>query len=221
MVMSDASTTTAVVVPGDVSVVLDASTNKPVAPQAPAPTAQSTNEPTDKPSWLDARLERERKSMLKELGIDSVDAGKKAVDAAKAAEESKRTDAERAAAASKSLESATKENQRLLDAVSSYAKAQLAGLTDNQKAAVAAIAGEDGAAQLKAIEALRPTWATSTSAVPIVPAAKETLPAPNAPKVSGSSSGGEIDHKAIYAELEKSNPVIAARYAITHGIFGA
>ena len=74
----------------DPSVTIDHSAAaKSAATQPPVATSASSKEPTegDKPSWLDARLERERsttrdrerKAVLEELGLTSVDEGKKAV----------------------------------------------------------------------------------------------------------------------------------------------
>jgi uncharacterized protein YecT (DUF1311 family) len=206
----------AVVVPEAPAVNIDPSTNKP-APAAPAP------KPDEKPPWLDDRLARERKSALKDIGFDSPEAAKKALDALKAQEqqaEAKKTIEEKNAALEQSIKDRDQKLNEANEALSAYAKSQMAALSDAQKAAVVALAGEDAAKQLKAIDALRSTWAqpaapaAATSTETAKPA--DTGQGKSMPKEGGA--GAPPDPGAVWAELRKTNPVLAARYAEEHGL---
>lgn len=192
-------------------------------PQGSAAVTSAANNglPEDqKPSWLDARLERERKSVLKDLGVDSVDDAKKALAELNAKRESEKSSAQKAAELEATLKSEKASKAEMVEALSAFAKNQLASLTEAQRNAVAAVAGDDPAKQLKTIAALAPTWAqqaapAAATATPVVP--KDTATAPSAPKEAGNVS--PPDPKAIYEELVKTNPIIAARYAINNGLF--
>lgn len=182
-------------------------------------TAKLNNTPeNEKPAWLDARLERERAKVLKDLGIDSVDDAKKALAELNAKREAEKTAAQKAADLETSLKATKAENENMASALNAYAKAQMGTLTEAQRQAVVGVAGEDPAKQLKTIEALKPTWVSASApAVPAVEAPKDTAPAPAAPKDGTTSS--PPDSKAIHAELKKTNPILAARYALSNGIF--
>ena len=204
----------AVVTPTEgTSVSIDPSA-QPAAPAAKPPTPAGED-----PSWIAPRLERERNTLLKQLGAESLDEAKKAIAAAKAAEEAAKSDAQKRGELETRLKAELEEKQAMAEALSAYAKSQMGALTEEQRNAVAAVAGNDPAKQLKIIDALKPTWASA--AVPAAPAAppppKDTAPAPAAPK-DGSPSDPP-DAKAIYEELQKSNPVLASRYAFANGVF--
>ncbi len=220
--MSDASNSatgsgTSAIPAGETTITIDPATNRQAAAPAAPPPAQA-GEPNEKPSWLDARLERERKQVLKDLGIDSLDAGKSAIAAAKEAAEAKKTDAQKAADSAKALESTSSELARAKAAVSEYAKTLMTGLTDAQKAAVNEVAGEDAALQIKTVNALRPTWASMPA--PAAAVVQNTLPAKGTPSDSGTATSAP-DPKAIHAELKKTNPYFAARYAVANGIYAS
>ncbi len=190
-------------------------------PQAPAPApAKSETSAEEKPSWLDARLERERRSVLKELGIESLDEAKKTLTEAAAKKEAEKSVAQKLGEVEKERASERKRMTEMEETFSVLATAQLKTLSDAQRAAVALVAGDDPAKQLKTIEALRPTWASAAApaATASPEAARNTAVAPNAPKDAGTLSSPP-DHKAIYAELMKSNPIFASRYALEHGVF--
>lgn len=182
---------------------------------APAP----TGEPNEKPSWLDARLAREKAQVLKDLGIDSIETGKTAIAEAKAAADAKKTDAQKAADAAKALETTTSELARANAAVGEYAKSIMTGLTEAQQAAVMAVAGEDAALQIKTVNALRPTWASAQAAAPAaVPVVANTAVTKAAPKDEGNP-GGAPDPKALYEANKDKNPFFWARFAEKHGLF--
>jgi hypothetical protein len=186
---------------------------------AAAPAAKPASAAGDEPSWLGPRLERERAKLLKDLGVESLDDAKKAVGQAKAAEDAQKSDAQKRGELETTLKKELAEKQALSEALGSYAKSQLGALTEEQRNAVAALAGDDPAKQLKAIETLKPTWASAAaSAAPVAASApKDTAPAAGAPKEGHVPPPS--DKKAIYEEAKKTNPVWAARYALENGLF--
>jgi hypothetical protein len=193
----------------------------PGAPKgAPVPAPQTAPQSDDqKPHWLDARLERERIKALKEAGFESAEEAKKASDELKAKREAEKTIAQKAAELENSLKATKAEKDAAMGALGTHAKAQLAALDEAQRNAVMAVAGDDPVKQLTTIEALRPTWASAAApaAAPTAPTVKDTAPAVSAPK--DGPNAAPPDPKAIHAELKKTNPVLAARYALENGIF--
>lgn len=171
-------------------------------------------------SAFDARLERERNAWMKELGVTSIDDVKSAIGAAKAASDAKVSDAEKVATARAALEFAQTENQKLSGTVKEYADSAMAGLSDDQRAAVTEAAGDDPAAQLKTIKAFQKTWAAKAPEAGSAngkPAIQDTLSGRLPPKENGNN-GSAPDPKAVHAELVKTNPYFAARYASAHGL---
>lgn len=199
-------TTTATVPP-----VTDPSATTPATPQAPTAPAEGD------PNWLNARIAQAKKSaeteLLKSLGATSPDEVKAALAAKKAADDANKTAAEKVAELSKQHETSSARATSLEAVVKSRAAIELAKLTDVQKAAVQAIAGEDPAAQLSAIDKLSPTWASGTApTAPVVtpPAGpKDTAPPRGAPP---PATGSAVDHVATYKALKDSNPFAAAQY---------
>lgn len=192
----------------------------PSAPKTPATNTPAASTPPDeKPSWLDARLERERSKALKDAGFESLEDAKKASEELKAKREAEKTIAQKAAELENSLKATKAEKEAMASALGAYAKAQLAGLNDAQRNAVLAVSGDDPAKQLTTIEALRPTWAgaAAPAAGATPPTVKDTAPAPTAPKDTPNVS--PADPKAIHAELKKTNPVLAARFALENRLF--
>lgn len=214
--MSDPTVTTA----ATPTITVDPATNTPVQPPAPAPAASGKAD--GEPDWLPARLERERRSLLKSLGVDDPEVAKKAISAAKAAEEAQKTEAQRAADEKARADKYEQQLRSKDEALSAYAKDQMTGLTDAQRKAVMDVAGDDAALQLKTISALRPTWASA--AAPAATAAtqaaqvQDTAPGRTAPKDEGSNST-PVDDKAVWEELKKTNPIVAARFALQTGLF--
>lgn len=195
---------------------IDPGTSKP----APAPKSDEISMPKDA---FNARLERERNSVLKELGVTDIEAVKKAIADSKAAEEAQKSDAERAAAAKAELERAKADLNESRETIAKVAKATLGGLSDAQRAAVLDAAGDDPAAQIRIVNAMRSTWAVSPKAAvqDIPPAAepvKNTLPTQGAPNDKGAS-GSAPDPMAVFAELMKTNPYAGALYAEQQGLF--
>jgi hypothetical protein len=198
------------------------------APPVPAAPASSAGQPPpaapsdDKISLsqqaLNERLARAKRSALdealKELGVDNLEAAKGAVAKARELEEAKKSEIEKFSEKVKALEPEAKKAKDLSDRLARYADAELSKLTEPQKAAVLAIAGEDKARALDTIEALRPTWAAAPAA------ASATLPAPAKTTASGpapaATAAPTIDHKAVYEALKAEHPMKAAQYALAH-----
>lgn len=191
------------------------------APAAAAPAAAAPADQSD-PAWLEGRLARakesERRAILNELGIDDPIKAKAALAAAKAAEEANKSSEQRAAELAAKLGTTQAEAERLRGIASEHAGRMMAVLTDEQKAAVVAIAGDDPAAQLRTIGALAPTWAKqaapTTDAAPAAPKPATTAPAAAAP--AAVSPGSPPDHKSTYSQLRHSNPFEAAAYGLAH-----
>jgi hypothetical protein len=188
--------------------------------QAPATaTAPAAASPNDKPEWLDARLAQARNAALKDAGFESIEDAKKAAKELSDKREAEKSDAQKRGELAKTLEQKDKQLNEMADALKAYAVGQMAALSDAQKAAVAAVAGDDPAKQLKTIEALKPTWASA--AAPAATAKTETKIADSAPgrtMPKEGPSGSGPDHNAVWAELQKSNPILAARYASENGL---
>lgn len=193
---------------------------QPAAPPAPAAAASAPASNED-PHWLKPRLEQAKASVLRELGVDDVEAAKKALAEAKAKADAEKTAAEKAAEYKTKLDTESAEKARLAATVAEHAARMLMGLTAEQQKAVKDIAGDDAAAQLRAIGALQPTWsaqratqaAEAAAAAPAAVAPATTSPAPSAPNGAVTSPP---DHRAIYVELRRSNPFAAAAYAEQH-----
>jgi hypothetical protein len=179
----------------------------------PAPAAAPRTTVSDlPPEALKERLERERSAaqaaLLKDLGVASTDELKAAVEAARAAAESRKTEAEKQAALIAERDGLVKRVQSFGEALTAHANATLSALSDSQKAAVVSLAGDDPAAQLKAISALRPTWASE------VPAPQgATVPAAAAPQTVTPTTP---NRKQEYESLKAKNPFAASSYLAQH-----
>lgn len=219
--------------PGDAPTGAGASPPATVTPAAPqitlppagTPPAGTPPAPPEKdPDWLNKRIGNAKKSAvaetLKELGVEDLESAKAAIAAKKKIDDEAKTAAQKAAELDTKLKATETEKAAMAEALATYAAAQMKGLTEAQRAAVTAIAGEDAAKQLKAIEALSPTWAagatSTTTTDTTTQKPTDTAPIKSAPKDNGGNS--PPDHKAVYAELKKTNPFLAARYGIAHGV---
>lgn len=199
--------------PADVKVVPDA----PVASEQP------------EPSWLNARLERAKAAAMNDvarmLGVDNLEKAKAQLETARKLEDERKTELQRLTERTVALEAAAKRAEQLEGVLSQRAEVELAGLTDAQRAAVTALAGDDKAAQLRAITALRPTWqaavATAAAASTASTAAPTPAAAPRVPPASTSAATSQpasttaaqlVDHRAEYDRIRATNPVFAAHY---------
>lgn len=203
----------------------------PVAP-APAPDAADPGDGS-LPKWVAARLEQAKRSaaadVLRAIGAETPEAAADAVKRARAAADAEKTAAQQAAEAQQRAASLQKERDDLHTTVGTVATAQLSALTAEQRAAVTAIAGDNPAAQLRTIAALRPTWTVvappaappAVVAPPVAPAAPSppAPPANTAPQAGAPPAGSPpavTDHLAVLKGLESTNPIRAARYRTTY-----
>jgi len=133
-------------------------------------------------------------------------------------------DAARAALeASRNLHAITADLESTRSIVAEQAGRMMGVLTGARQAAIRAVAGDDPAAQLKAIQAIAPTWssedraAAAAAAPPAPPAppapAANTAPPPTAPE--GASPDSPPDHRATYESLS-TNPFARAAYGMQH-----
>jgi len=198
------------------TIVIDPSTGKHATP------AKDENGPDEikmPKSAFNARLDQARTALLKELGIDNLDAGKAAIASAKAADEAKKSDAERAATSKTALEKAQADLAEATSTMSEVAKATLEGLTEEQKATVLELAGDDPARQIKTVNTLKKSWASSPpQTAPALAAVPNTAPTQPAPKDNGNT-GSAPDPQAIFVELMKTNPFAGTRYGEANGLF--
>lgn len=205
----------------------------PPAPVAPPAAASQSQQP--EPHWIKDRLEQQKRSaeraLLADLGVTDVDAAKAAIAAANAAAEANKTAEERAADLAAKLKAKEEEAKRYQDVTRHHADSLMATLSEERRAAVVAIAGDDPAKQLSTIGVLNPTWAqqeqaaqnamqaaaeataAANAAPPPPPAAADTAPPPDAPNGSTQSPP---DHRAVWNTARSKNPFAAASYGAQH-----
>lgn len=229
----------------------------PVAPIVPPvvapPKVDADTEVRMTPAQLKERLAETRAAAEKraaetfaaELGIPIADA-KKLIADAKAKDDAQKSEVQRLTEQLAARDAKLAEFGVYKSAVDTQAAAELAALTEEQRAAVEAIAGESPAARLKAIAALRPTWsaaqkAADATAVASAQAAKEaadkaaaeaakaaaeakkTAPIPAPANTTPAAAppvpaqpGTPTNHHAVWESLKVSNPAAAARYRVQH-----
>jgi len=197
----------------------------PVVPPAPSAPATPPAAPPVDPAWLNDRIAQAKKNgeadALKALGVANVDEAKAAIAAAKAAADTKKSAEEKAAEYKTQLEATAAKAAALEGTIKDRVAIELSALTAEQKAAVQAVAGDDAAAQLRAIDKLKPTWAaapTSPAADPAKPPSAKTTPATTAPtrEAPGSAPPDPTNHLAVYTDLKATNPMAAAQYRKAH-----
>lgn len=175
------------------------------------------------------RLARERaagtRELLESIGIKDPATLKTIVEEHSKRLEGQKTIEERAASTATALEAERTEKAGLLKVVTDRAALEFNLLSPAQKTAVVALAGDDPARRLSAIDALWPTWAaqesqqaaSATAVVPVVPATpaqRDTAARPTAPTEAATTA--VTDHKSEWERLQKTNPFAAASYAIRH-----
>lgn len=140
----------------------DAATSTAVPAQTIAPKDDDTGGDPNQPGWMDKRLERDRRKLYKDITGEKVPkdktvaefvAEKKAADAAAKAGKKAEREADKKKLAE--LEAALATSTETKAAIRVYAEAELSKLTDRQREAVKAAAGDSPAEQLKTISAWR------------------------------------------------------------------
>lgn len=181
-------------------------------------TEPKTESKQEEPAWLKPRLEQAQRSaetgVLKRFGVEKPEDLEAKLARLAELEKSQLSEQERVSLELAELRAKAERAKALEESIGMVASREVSGLNELQKAAVLALAGADPAAQLRTIESLRPTWAAMQVSAP----AQVTPPAQTsaAPSQPASAQLSQIDHKARFAELQKTNPFAAAAYASQH-----
>lgn len=218
----------------------DTTTQTPAAPAAAAasapaapvtPPAPVAPAPQNDAAWLKSRLEQNTKSVeakiLKDLGIADVASAKAAIAEANAkaaaakTTEQKLAEAEaRATAAEATAATATsllaEEVAAMLEELPADIQERVRAAGDSplvQKAKIKELAelADSLGVDLFADKPAAATATTTTTGAKPPPA--NTAPPPTAPPAAGAT---DVDHKAVYRQLEQENPVKAAAYLNRH-----
>lgn len=181
--------------------------------QTPTPAAQT---PAD-PNWLPARLERERRALLKELGVEDVTTTKAALEELKRRQDAEKTETERLRAELETYKAQAAKAAEYQSTLKAKAENELKSLTDEQREAILALTGDDPAKQLLAIDKMRAAkfFDKPTPPPPATPPAPATTAAP-ATAPAPASASGETNHLATYEALRAENPMLAAKYRLLH-----
>lgn len=171
---------------------------------------------------LDRARETERAELIKALGVGSLDDVKAAIEAKRLQEEAQKSLEERLAGERAEREKQHSELMRYRETVSQRARFEIESLSDDQRAAVVAIAGDDPAQQLSTITALRPTWIQVRQAeqpADVDVDASASSPPPPATTIASRSQPGDgsqqstVSYLAEYERL-KLNPETRAHAAV-------
>lgn len=169
------------------------------------------------PQWLGARLERARRELLKDIGVEDVKDAKLALAEFKKLQDAQKTEMEKARERISELEKVAA-RAKLYDEASKYdVEELLAGLTEVQRTTVLGIAGDDPLQIKNVVRQLRPTWVTAAAEAkePKRVAAPVTTTAPT-PNVTPAHAG-HVDHYAVWQQLtEAKDLVAAAHYRLRH-----
>lgn len=211
--------------------------NSPPAPAAqppatpPAPAATPAAVPpagtlTLTSEQLKERLDRAREGATKDtltaMGVENIEDGKTGLAEAKKIREAAMTETERLRTQNEELAPKAQRTAQLEKVIADRVAVELAGLTEMQRVAVKASAGDDPARQLQIIDALKPTWATQAAAPAAPPPATAPTPpkpnpgntTPETPSPPTGEQGTAPDHLAQYELLESKNPMKAAQYRL-------
>lgn len=203
------------------------------APAAAAPAAKPQVQASELPpealkARLDSAKEQARREMLAELGVTDTKDAKAALAELKKRQDAEKTETERLAARVAELEGKAAKAEHATQVASRRAAAELATLTEAQRAYVSKTAGDDPLRQLETIDSMReaglltttPAAAPAPAPAPAAPAAAtppaplgSTAPAPSAPAPGQTSP---VDHAAVYRSLKQSNPFAASAYLQQH-----
>jgi hypothetical protein len=156
--------------------------------------------------------------VLAELGVADAKDAKAALDAYKKLQDANKTEEQRLREAAARVSPLEQELAGYKAAFAAQAAESMAALTDVQKQAVMAIAGDDPTRQMQTIANLRksgmlgPAQAAPATATPPPPPANTTA-APAAPSAAPTTT---VNHLAVYQEMLKTNPFDAAGYRLRY-----
>lgn len=178
---------------------------------------------------LDAHAEKTRREMLAELGVPDTKDAKADLAELKRRRDAEKSDLEKAQARIAELEGKAAKADHATQVASRRAAAELAALTDAQRAYVAKASGDDPLRQLETIDSMREAGLLATPPAAPSPAAGAATPpaaSPAAPQQLGStapaagapppSTTSPVDHAAVYRSLKQSNPFAASVYLQQH-----
>lgn len=178
----------------------------------PASTPESN---TTEPNWLPSRLERERKTIARRFGAESLDEVEQRLAKAKEIEQERMSEVERLRARTAELEVAAKERDEFRSAIAAQAADAMASLTQEQRDAVEELADGSPAKQLKAILKLKPTWKAQEQPKPPLPPPVSTSAATPGPNPTAPVTN---NHLATWERLKRDNPMEAAHYFLLHQV---
>jgi transcriptional regulator with XRE-family HTH domain len=179
-------------------------------------------------SWLPERLAQAGRSatreLLKQFGAENPDELKAKLAKLTEIERSSMSEIERAKAELEDLKPKAAKVSQYETILKARVTAELAELTDEQRSAVETLGGDDPAALMKTIDALKPTWAAQAAAQQTpaaqTPAAPQATPAVDTAPPRGSAPADNNtsppDHKAIWQDLQTKNPFQASVYLRKH-----
>lgn len=189
------------------------------AVSTPQGVAPEQNDKEDKEQiWLKERLDRaretERRSILKELGVEDVKNAKEALSALKQLRDAQKTEEERLRAQVAELQSAVVERDAYKSKVEAQAKAAIAQLSEQHQAIVAELAGDSPAKQLETIEKLKSAGMLVSKPAPIA-APTQTAPAQAAPAPGSTKEDNVLaTWDALRADPRKA--IEAAYFRLQH-----
>lgn len=210
-------------------------------PSPPANAAPPTDPEKYPPPWLKDRLAEERekaqRAVLKDLGVDDVEAVKAVIAKQRAEDEKNKTLAQKYAEEQAKAKAYQDQVAELSKAVDIQARTAMASLTPEQRTAVVALAGDSSSKQIQVIDALRPSWGTTPTTpsassapaaqapaqtpVPAVPAPRPAIPAPAnttaAPSAPAAKVPPEENPLAMWEYLKVHQPMRAATFRLEHG----
>jgi transcriptional regulator with XRE-family HTH domain len=187
-------------------------------------------------AWLPERLaQAERKAsreLLQKFGAKDADELQAKLAKLTEIERSSMSEIERAKAELEDLKPKAARVAQYETILKARVTAELAELTDEQRSAVETLGGDDPAALMKTIDALKPTWAAQAAAqqaaaTPVqqtpaaqTPAAPQAAPAVDTAPPRGSAPADNNtsppNHKAIWQDLQNKNPFQASAYLRAH-----
>lgn len=164
------------------------------------------------------RLDRERRAVLKDLGIkvkkDEDPASK--IEEYKASKEERRKQRE---AQAKELDEAKKSLERLSAsevAVKIYADAEFAALSAEQQAIVTTAAGDNHAERLRTIAIMKASAPKDAPKAPPAPIPAPAQTAPTSAPAPAATPSTPVDVKAEYQRLQGVNPYLAAGFLLAN-----
>lgn len=162
---------------------------------------------------LDRARETEQKKLLSALGVDDLNAAKAALKAQREREEEQMSLEQRLSAVESERAKQTAQLERYRAAVEAQSESVMSDLTEAQRNAVLAVAGDDPAMRLQTVAALRPTWVTADPVEPIAPPAPVNTAPPRSQPSDSTADVSQPNHAEVYRRL-KSDPKTAAAAAV-------